>query len=64
MESGLAAAITGVLTLIGVLIFYSRSRAVMGVKLETLNERVWKHIFVDYYSIVCTDWDSKMQRNA
>ena len=43
MESILAAAITGVLTLIGVLISNSRSRAVMEVKLDTLSERVQKH---------------------
>ncbi|MBQ9001689.1 MAG: hypothetical protein IJ087_07545 [Eggerthellaceae bacterium] len=43
MESVLAAAITGVLTLIGVLASNSRSRAVMEVKLDTLSERVQKH---------------------
>lgn len=43
MESVLAAAITGVLTLIGVLVSNSRSRAVMVVKLDTLSERVQKH---------------------
>ncbi len=43
MESVLAAAITGVLTLIGVLVSNSRSRAVMEVKLDTLSERVQKH---------------------
>lgn len=43
MESVLAAAITGVLTLLGVLVSNSRSRAVMEVKLDTLSERVQKH---------------------
>ena len=43
MESVLAAAITGVLTLIGVLVSNSRSRAVMELKLDTLSERVQKH---------------------
>ena len=43
MESVLAAAITGFLTLMGVLISNSRSRAVMEVKLDTLSERVQKH---------------------
>ena len=43
MESVLAAAITGFLTLIGVLVSNSRSRAVMEVKLDTLSERVQKH---------------------
>ena len=43
MESIFAAAITGVLTLIGVLVSNSRSRAVMEVKLDTLSERVQKH---------------------
>ena len=43
MESILAAAVTGVLTLIGVLISNTRSRAVMEVKLDTLSERVQKH---------------------
>lgn len=43
MESVLAAAITGVPTLIGVLVSNSRSRAVMEVKLDTLSERVQKH---------------------
>ena len=43
MESIFTAAITGVLTLIGVLVSNSRSRAVMEVKLDTLSERVQKH---------------------
>jgi len=43
MESILAAAVTGILTLIGVLISNSRSRAVMEVKLDTLSERVRQH---------------------
>lgn len=43
MESILAAAVTGILTLIGVLISNTRSRAVMEVKLGTLSERVRQH---------------------
>jgi len=43
MESVLAAAITGVLTLIGVLYSNSRSKAVIELKLDTLSERVQKH---------------------
>lgn len=43
MESILAAAMTGILTLIGVLISNSRSRAVMEVKLDTLSERIRQH---------------------
>ena len=43
MESVLAAAITGVLTLIGVLVSNSRSRAVIEVKLDVLSERVRQH---------------------
>lgn len=43
MESVLAAAVTGVLTLIGVLISNSRSRAVIEVKLDVLSERVRQH---------------------
>ena len=43
METVLAAAITGMLTLIGVLISNSRSRAVIEVKLDLLSERVREH---------------------
>ena len=43
MESVLAAAVTGILTLIGVLISNSRSRAVMEVKLDALTSKVEKH---------------------
>ena len=43
MESVLTAAIMGALTLIGVLVSNSRSRAVMELKLDTLSERVQKH---------------------
>ena len=43
MESVLAAAVTGILTLIGVLISNSRSRAVMEVKLDALASKVEKH---------------------
>ena len=42
MESVLAAAVTGVLTLIGVLISNTRSRAVMEVKLDALTSKVEK----------------------
>ena len=43
MESVLAAAITGVLTLIGVLISNSRSRTVMECKIDELARKVDKH---------------------
>lgn len=43
MESVLAAAITGFLTLIGVLVSNSRSRAVMERKIDALAEKVSKH---------------------
>ena len=43
MESVLAAAITGVLTLIGVLVSNTRSKAVLELKIDTLSERVQKH---------------------
>ena len=43
MESVLAAAITGVLTLIGVLVSNSRSKAVLELKIDTLSERDQKH---------------------
>ena len=43
MESVLAAAVTGTLTLIGVLISNSRSRAVMEVKLDALTSKAEKH---------------------
>ena len=43
MESVLAAAITGFLTLIGVLVSNSRSRAVMEYKIDELSARVEKH---------------------
>ena len=43
MESVLAAAITGFLTLIGVLVSNSRSRAVMEYKIDALAEKVSKH---------------------
>ena len=43
MESVLAAAITGVLTLIGVLVSNSRNRAVMEYKIDALTEKVSKH---------------------
>lgn len=43
MESVLAAAVTGVLTLVGVLISNSRSRAVMEVKIDSLTSKVEKH---------------------
>ena len=43
MESVLAAAITGVLTLIGVLYSNSKSKAVIELKIDTLSERVRQH---------------------
>jgi outer membrane murein-binding lipoprotein Lpp len=43
MGSIIAAAVTGVLTLIGVLVSNSRSRAVMEVKIDQLSSRVEKH---------------------
>lgn len=43
MESVLAAAVTGVLTLIGVLVSNSRSKAVLELKIDTLSERIQKH---------------------
>lgn len=43
MESIVAASVTGVLTLIGVLVSNSRSRAVMEVKIDQLSSRVEKH---------------------
>lgn len=43
MESILAAAITGVLTLVGVLASNSKSRAVTEMKIEQLSEHVQKH---------------------
>ena len=43
MESVFAAAITGVLTLMGVLVSNSRSRAVMEIKIDALAEKVTKH---------------------
>ena len=43
METVLAAAITSMLTLIGVLISNSRSRAVIEAKLDFLSERVREH---------------------
>lgn len=43
MESIIAAAVTGVLTLLGVLASNSRSRAVMECKIDELSSRVEKH---------------------
>ena len=43
MESVLAAAITGFLTLVGVLVSNSRSRAVMECKIDALAEKVSRH---------------------
>ncbi len=43
METVLAAAITGVLTLAGVLISNSRSKAVIELKLDELTSKVEKH---------------------
>ncbi len=43
MESIIAAAITGVLTLVGVMVANSRSQAVLEVKIDELGRRVDKH---------------------
>lgn len=43
MESIIVACITGVVTLIGVILSNSRSRAVMEVKLDALTKKVEKH---------------------
>ena len=43
MESILTACVTGVVTLIGVILSNSKSRAVMEVKLDTLTAKVEKH---------------------
>lgn len=43
MESIIAAAVTGVLTLIGVLVSSSRSRAVTEDRIDQLSSRVEKH---------------------
>lgn len=43
MESIIVACITGVVTLIGVILSSSKSRAVMEVKLDALTKKVEKH---------------------
>ena len=43
MESIIVACITGVVTLIGVILSNSKSRAVMEVKLDNLTRKVEKH---------------------
>lgn len=43
MESIIVACITGVVTLIGVILSNSKSRTVMDVKLDALTEKVEKH---------------------
>ena len=43
MGSIIVACITGVVTLIGAILSYSKSRAVMKVKLDALTEKVEKH---------------------
>lgn len=43
MESIIVACITGVVTLIGVILSNSKSRAVMEVKLDVLTKKVEKH---------------------
>ena len=43
MESIIVACITGVVTLVGVILSNSKSRAVMELKLDTLTEKVEKH---------------------
>ena len=46
MESVIAALVTGVLTLIGVLVSNSHSRAIMEVKTDNLTRQVEKHNFL------------------
>ena len=43
MESMIVACITGVVTLVGVILSNSKSRAVMEVKIDALTEKVEKH---------------------
>ena len=43
MESIIVACITGVVTLVGVILSNSKSRAVMELKLDSLTEKVEKH---------------------
>lgn len=43
MESIIVACITGVVTLVGVILSNSKSRAVMELKLDALTEKVEKH---------------------
>lgn len=43
MESIIVACITGVVTLVGVILSNSKSRAVLETKLEVLTEKVEKH---------------------
>lgn len=43
MESVIAALVTGVLTLVGVVVSNGRSRAVMEVKIDNLTRQVEKH---------------------
>ena len=43
MESVIVACITGVVTLVGVILSNSKSRAVMELKLDALTEKVEKH---------------------
>ena len=43
MESVLAAAVTGILTLIGVLVSNSKSRAIVELKVDQLREQVERH---------------------
>ena len=43
MESVIVACITGVVTLVGVILSNSKSRAVMELKIDSLTEKVEKH---------------------
>ncbi|WP_165044245.1 hypothetical protein [Adlercreutzia sp. ZJ138] len=43
MESIVVACITGMVTLVGVILSNSKSRAVMEVKLDALTEKIEKH---------------------
>lgn len=43
MESVLAATVTGILTLVGVVVSNSRSKTILELKIDTLSERVRQH---------------------
>ena len=60
MESVIAALVTGVLTLIGVLVSNSRSRAVMEVKIDNLTRQVEKHNCL----IASNEWQWRLLRTV